>query len=150
MATCPNDRHLTTHGGHLCALCDWTDITPSPELAARIAAYVESTYQYHLADAQRRGRNPKWPHVPVILEPRYDPDRIDEIIAANGKLDRRLDYRQRQLRGVAFATREEALDYARQRLNRDRTNMITQISHPTKGRAWRTHLGMPRDLLNEE
>jgi len=52
------------------------------------------------ATAMKRGRNPKWPWVPVLIhEEQWEPINPDHATMP----------RQEQIRGIAYATRIEAL-----------------------------------------
>lgn len=74
--------------------------------------------------ARRSGRNPRWPHVPVIEDP---------------------DGHARQLLGLAFQTRTEALWAANHHLETARADLERKLADP-RYRALREAHGLPRDL----
>ena len=77
-----------------------------------------------IAVARKTGRNPRWPYVPVILD---------------------TDGRQRQIRGLAYATRQEAVAAAQRSLNAARDDLATKLRTP-RYRALRRHHGLPEEI----
>lgn len=110
-------------------------------LEATVDAIVERAYGRHQPTAHKRGRNKRWPYVPVVLEP------LDTPAARAGEKLERYDYRQRQLLGLAYATREEAIAVATREIAGIREALRAKLLSPEKGRAWRTWLGLPRELV---
>ncbi len=101
------------------------DTTPS-ETPAEVAARVD----HGRPSALKRGRNPKWPYVPVIL---FDgtPD------SPRG--------RQEQILGRAFVTRDEAVEYAAAVIENRRNDLARKLAAPAQ-RALREWYGLPREL----
>lgn len=97
--------------------------------ADRIAAAAAAA-DYGKATAAKRGRNPKWPYVPII-DHRATPDR------SRG-------YTQ-QIRGKAFATREEAVAYAQATIDANRAALAKRLADKGQ-RALREQYGLPREL----
>lgn len=81
------------------------------------------------AGAVKRGRNPRWPYVPVIT-----------YLNADGT-----PHRTEQVRGKAFATGEEATAHARRTINTRIDSLAARLALPNH-RALREHYGLPRDL----
>jgi hypothetical protein len=78
--------------------------------------------------ARKGGRNPKWPHVPLVVTTE-DTGRQHE----------------QQLKGVAFQTRQEAIDHARKHIENARKNLAKQLADP-RMRALREQHGLPREI----
>lgn len=78
--------------------------------------------------ALKRGRNPRWPYVPVILD------------AAGG---------QDQIRARAYATRAEALAAAQRHLDALRASIAARCAD-RRHRALREQHGLPRELAGLE
>lgn len=93
-----------------------TDQTTQTPAAAAAAA------DFGQPGARRTGRNPQWPYVPVILDPNV----------RSG---------QRQLLGVAFATRDEAVAYAEGHILRLRHDLAGKLAQP-RYRALRRQYGV--------
>lgn len=74
--------------------------------------------------AIKRGRDARWPHVPVIQHP-------------TGRTE--------QLRGFAFPTREEAIEHARKHLKTWRAHDEARVNLPNY-RALRVSFRLPREL----
>lgn len=79
--------------------------------------------------ARKTGRRAEWPFVPVLLV--TDP--------SNGVQS------QQQLKGVAFATRAEAVDYATEHVAQARRALAERLAEP-RNRALREQYGLPREL----
>ncbi len=80
--------------------------------------------------AAKRGRDPRWPYVPVV-DFRYDD------LPHGGHTT--------QIRGLAYATREEAVEAARLHIERGREALAADLADP-RHRALREHHGLPREL----
>ncbi|OUZ10276.1 hypothetical protein BHE97_07955 [Aeromicrobium sp. PE09-221] len=93
---------------------------------------VVAEYEFGSAPAVKRGRNPQWPYVPILKS-------IDEHGRAS----------TRQVQGLAYATREEAVDRAERYIAEWREKMRADLANP-RHRAWREHLGLPRDPLSTD
>lgn len=101
-------------------------VPATPEAIAAAAA----TADLGIAFAAKRGRNPKWPHVPVIKHTTGGPSGAG--------------YTQ-QIKGKAFATRDEAVAYAAKCIDHHRTVLAEQLA--MRGcRALREHYGLEREV----
>lgn len=87
--------------------------------------------------AQKRGRNARWPYVPVILH------------ADSGPHARAGGIRQEQILRKAFATRDEAINYAAEVIERRRADLERKLADPVQ-RALREWHGLPRELTDCE
>ena len=96
-----------------------TDIDAAVELAS-----------WPTASAQKRGRRPEWPYVPVLLHA--------------GTPESPKGY-QEQIRGAAFATRDEAVAFADRMITQRKLSLADRLRVP-QNRALREHHGLPRDL----
>lgn len=94
----------------------------------RIAASVN----FGEATASKRGRTAARPYVPVIRH-----------TSPNSKTT------TTQLRGLAYPTREEALERARKEIAGYRARLAKDLCSPRK-RAMREKYGLPRDPLSQE
>jgi hypothetical protein len=81
--------------------------------------------------AAKRGRNPEWPYVPII-----DYGHQEQGLART---------RTHQIQGKAFKTRDEAVGYARQRIERAKAARLLQLAEP-RHRAIRQHYGLPYEI----
>jgi hypothetical protein len=100
------------------------------ELMTAIEAIAAERW-YGRASAAKRGRNPAYPYVPVI---NYDrPDRISRFHTWN------------PVKGVAFATREEAVAYAQKHIDAERNLLRKQLAEP-RYRALRKSVGLPMEI----
>lgn len=79
-----------------------------------------------IASAAKRGRNPAFPYVPVIIYP--------ERARTHNPVT-----------GFAFATRQEAIACAQDHLDRLRSTICAQLAEP-RHRALREQYGLPREL----
>lgn len=95
----------------------------------QITAAVE-TADLGTPTAAKRGRNPEWPYVPVI--------------------DYRADDRPHggfttQIKGKAFRTRDEAVDYAASHIEAERASLARRLAD-RGSRALREQYGLPREV----
>jgi hypothetical protein len=79
--------------------------------------------------ARKGGRNPKWPWVPII----------------NYGEDWRSRTRTYQPRGVAFETREQAVEYASKAIA-GQMELYRRMLHCPRQRAMREQYGLPREI----
>lgn len=84
--------------------------------------------------AAKRGRNPKFPYVPII-------DYGEQDTGSHVT-------KTRQILGKAFATRDEAVEYARVYIAASRRQLAAQLLEP-RMRALREHYGMPREITRD-
>lgn len=101
----------------------------------RITEQVDSIlrdYPFGRASAAKRGRNPKFPWVPVI-----DYGKQKTSIHAT---------RTSQIRGRAYRTREEAVDCAQTAINNATAHLRSKFLDP-RYRALREQYGLPRELV---
>lgn len=104
--------------------------------AERIDEIVASQ-RWGSPSAAKRGRNPQWPYVPVIaFEERRYRDGFERA-------------RTEQIRGLAFATRAEAVERAAQHIEFRKATFREQFSKPNY-RAHRSYWGMPCDLAEAQ
>lgn len=96
-----------------------------------IAAAVDAA-GWPTATAAKRGRNPRWPYVPVL---NYG--------------DLRPMSPTHQIRGRAFATRPEAVADAQEWIDRARAALADELARPNY-RALREYHGLPRELPTTE
>jgi len=80
--------------------------------------------------AHKRGRDPRWPYVPVVIRRRFD--------------DTDSTY-QDQVRGLAYATREEAVTAASEYIAAVRSSLAERMADP-RNRALREKYGLPREV----
>lgn len=80
------------------------------------------------AGAAKRGRRPEWPYVPII-------DHGEQVTGVHRT-------RTEQIKGKAFASREEAVAYAERVIESRRLYYARRLADPRE-RALRQHLGMP-------
>lgn len=92
---------------------------------------ITANHNFGQPTAAKRGRNPKWPYVPVIAT------------------DSPLGPRTTQLRGLAYATRQEATQRAADQITSWRAQMAKDLAHPNK-RAFREQHGLPRDPATDQ
>jgi hypothetical protein len=88
---------------------------------------VEACYGEYVATAFKRGRNPKWPFVPVYRWPR-------------GRCPG--DFHETQIKARAFETREEAVAFAARYIDLLREGMRQSLADP-RSRAHRAQWGVP-------
>jgi hypothetical protein len=96
----------------------------------RIAEVVASV-NFGEATAVKRGRNPKWPYVPVIAT-------TDEFGVT----------RTSQVLRVAYATRDEAVARAENKIAKERASLAKKLAE-RQYRALREHYGLPREIEND-
>ena len=77
--------------------------------------------------AAKRGRSARWPNVPIIRYSTGGPGN---------------DGYTKQIKGRAFTTRDEAVEYAQRCIDAARESFIRQLSEP-RHRALREHHGLP-------
>lgn len=94
----------------------------------QIEQAVHSAYGHYRPEALKRGRNPTFPYVPIY---RFGEDA--------GKAQ------TTQIRGYAFATREEAVAYAQRMIDAFGNKMRADLRNP-KCRALREQHGLPREI----
>lgn len=80
-------------------------------------------YDFGTPNALKRGRNPRWPYVPIVIRCGH----------------------QHQLPCLAFATREEAIACAADHVARFRIGLKDQLATP-RYRALRRQFGLPEEL----
>lgn len=94
----------------------------------QIEQAVTAAYGHYRPKALKRGRNPKFPYVPIY--------QFGEL-AGNAQTT--------QIRGRAFATRDEAIEYAQRMIDAFRNKMRSDLRNP-KHRALREQYGLPREF----
>ena len=97
-----------------------TTITEQAERAAAAADFGQP-------GALKRGRDQRWPYVPVIIWPE------------------RVHGAQQQIKGLAFASRDEALAYAQHAIDAQRDLLRRTLTSP-RHRALRVQYGLPAEL----
>lgn len=121
-----------------CAECDWRPAVRDGGLCESCSAVLDPLPPGFFEDvaaaaanadlgsptAAKRGRNPRWPYVPVLT-------------LAGG--------RTQQLRGLAYATREEAVGRAEREIAAMRASLARRLLVP-RHRALREQFGLPREL----
>lgn len=99
--------------------------------ADRIAEAVAAV-DFGLPSAAKRGRNPRFPYVPIIDH--------------RARQAREGGFQQtEQIRGLAFATRDEAVTVAGEVIDQARRRLAAKLGDPVH-RALREHHGLPREL----
>jgi hypothetical protein len=106
-------------------------ISDYAELVAAINAIVEEMYSGYVATAVKRGRNPKFPYLPLL-----------KIIDRDTNRTRT----ENPTRSRAYATRDEAVAVAQRILESYKATRKHQMLKPSYGRAERTYRGLPRDI----
>jgi hypothetical protein len=101
------------------------DVIDITEAAAEVAAKVD----FGKASANKRGRNPKFPYVPVVI---------------HSYTDRPGTY-QSQILGRAYVTRQEAVAMAEAQIAHLRAKLATDLVNPCQ-RALREWYGLPREI----
>ena len=94
---------------------------------SRIAEATASA-DFGTPSARKTGRNPKYPYVPVITDLGHHSD-------GSG---------QQQIKGLAYATREEAVEAATRHIARERQTLAERLAEP-RHRALREQHGLPRE-----
>jgi hypothetical protein len=97
--------------------------TSDTEQIAKAAALAN----FGVASAAKRGRNAKWPYVPIVIH--NDCCRPTTV----------------QIVGVAYATREEALARAQRHIDGCRSDLAKKLADP-RMRALREQYGFPREV----
>lgn len=103
-------------------------------LGARIDEIVAAR-DFGAPSAAKRGRNPKYPYVPII-KLRSDGSQLGSYGSA----------RTRQLKGLAYAERDEAVICARIQIEEYRRRFAADLCRPN-ARALREYYGLPREPL---
>lgn len=99
-------------------------------LADRLEDVVASR-DFGTASAAKRGRNPEFPYVPIVNLPQGP-----QSVALT-----------QQIRGLAYATREEAVASAQRHIDAAKRQFAKDLCMPNK-RALREHYGLPRNPLS--
>jgi hypothetical protein len=105
-------------------------------MATTIAEVIEGLQArnfFGIASAAKRGRNPKFPYVPVV-----------KLTDANGQASNGLS-QTKQLKGLAYVTREEAVAATQRNIDRAYARLAEELGQPHK-RALREWHGLPREL----
>ncbi|MEE3755219.1 hypothetical protein [Mycobacterium intracellulare] len=87
---------------------------------------IVAAHDFGTPGAVKRGRTAAWPYVPIIKW------------TCNGAP------RTTQLRGLAYATRQEAVDRATRQIESDRRKLAVDLCRPNN-RAQREQHGLPRE-----
>ncbi len=90
-------------------------------------AQIAQAADFGTATAAKRGRNPKYPYVPVVDH-------------GAGRWTRTT-----QIRGLAYVTRVEAVDAAQRQIDTERESLVKRLSSP-RHRALREQYGLPREI----
>lgn len=107
-----------------------TTIASFADLTAAIDAVVAGMYANHTASAAKRGKNPKFPYVPVVKE---KIDMYSGVRTTNPTRNR------------AYATREEAVAVAQRYIDHYRAQKAHDLIKPSH-RADREWRGLPREI----
>jgi hypothetical protein len=100
------------------------------DFAAQVKEIVNKT-DLGKASAAKRGRNPKYPYVPII----------DYGEQTQGRHKTRTD----QIEGKAYITRDEAIEYAQKIIDARREKLHKDLMAPNM-RALRQQYGLPREI----
>lgn len=100
------------------------------DISARIEAVV-AAQDYGRPSAVKRGRNPAFPYVPVLVK------------APHGAHASRTE---NPCQGVAFATREEAVARCEVWIAAARSSLRSRLAEP-RHRALREQHGLPREIV---
>lgn len=103
----------------------------TPDMIAE--AVASATPTFGTATAAKRGRRPEWPYVPVI-----------KLYEATEKVGTG-KAQTTQIKGKAFATREEAVAYAQRRIDHQLALLAEKLADPAY-RALREEHGLPREV----
>lgn len=98
------------------------------DLSDQIAAAVAAHFEGHKATAAKRGRNPRYPYVPVISRP------SERFGSSTSQILRR-----------AFEDRAAAVECAERHLEAERRKLTEDLALPNH-RAQREHYGLPREI----
>lgn len=85
------------------------------------------TADFGTASARKTGRNPKWPHVPVL------------------NFDERGAIREHQVLGLAYKTRTEAIEAAEKSIGASRARLVKDLAKRGH-RPLREKYGLPREI----
>jgi len=100
--------------------------------AQQVEKAVLDAHAHESAHAAKRGRRKEWPYVPIVRH------RQDTGLQLKG-------YREEQIRGRAYATREEAIAYAERVILARKNSFRTKLYLPNH-RALRQQWGLPETL----
>lgn len=89
---------------------------------------IAAAEDFGVPSAAKRGRNPRWPFVPVV---KFESGRTQ------------------QLRGLAYSTREDAVARAERQIDARRQQLARDLCRPNM-RALREQHGLPRDPLEAD
>jgi hypothetical protein len=95
-----------------------------------------ATLDLGAASAAKRGRHPKFPYVPVVVTMTHPNDDLPDMV-----------FRRtwNPIKGVAFATRDEAVAKAQNWIDGFRVSIARELAEP-RMRANRIHHGFPMEL----
>jgi len=96
-------------------------------------AAKSATGYFGEATARKGGRNPRWPYVPVVAY-------------TNPETGLRTT---KQIKGLAYATRAEAVDSAARTIAAEQARVTAQLGQRAY-RALRESYGLPRELENQD
>lgn len=94
----------------------------------QIEAAVHTAYGHYKAQTVKRGRNPAFPYVPIY-----------RFADSNGNAQ------TTQIKGKAFANRDDAIAYAQRYINALKRTMRDHLQEP-RYRALREEFGLPREI----
>ena len=100
-------------------------------LEIEVEAVLDRLYGKYVATAVKRGKNPRWPYVPVVKN--------TDITVWRGQT-------HNPAKGEAFATREEAIARAQAILEARRAADRALFLEPLRGRAMRRYHGLPMEI----
>lgn len=95
---------------------------------------VAAAADFGIPTARKTGRDPRWPYVPVIRP-------------TVSELDRPGPPGHRQVLGVAYATRDEAIAAAARHIEALRASLAVKLANPG-ARLLREQYGLPRELAD--
>lgn len=98
----------------------------SAEIETQIKAYVEA-YDFGTPIAWKRGRNPKYPYVPVLELPEGCIQQTEQI------------------RGLAYRTAAEAVAGGKREIEKRRQDLARKLADP-RYRSLREWHGLPREI----
>jgi hypothetical protein len=94
---------------------------------------VAASVDFGTPTAHKRGRNPEWPYVPVILSNTTAPGGGPGSGQAS------------QIKGVAYATRDDAVAAAARCIEARRASLVRKLGE-RRNRALREQYGLPEEL----
>lgn len=92
-------------------------------------AIAAAAYDHLSPSARKSGRRPEWPYVPIVVHERSD-----------GRMTT-----TKQLRGLAYETRDEAVAAAAAHIEACRRTLARQLGE-RQYRALREQYGLPREI----